>query len=661
MEKITVSDIANIRTIADLRLNASGSKAVFTVVSPDVKKNDYCWNLWMLDTESKKVRQMTHLGKDSSFVWDDDSTLLLHTERKPEDTPEKIAEKSVFYRLNTDGGEAYEAFSVDCNVSDIYPAGKGKYVLKVLVDRNLPDWKTVDKEICEEEKDYHIFDEVPFWGNGRGYISGKRHTLFLFDEAEKKMERITDPYADVASVRIRDGKILYTACTWKDLISVYDEAYLYDIDAKETRTLIGKDCLHITAAEFWQDGYLFTGTDMKPWGTGQLSDFWYMDREGTLTKTLPSQGLSLYDSIIGDCARGNGQCRLVKGDAYWFNACCHYSVELYRYSGGTVEKVLPFEGGDIYGFDIHDDLIVFTASSRGCAQDIYIGNLADGSYEKVTDINGDWLKNKYIGMPEYIPFTDRDGVRVDGWAVRPIDYDETKKYPAVLMVHGGPRCAYGEIFNHEVQVFASAGYFVFYCNPRGSEGYGEEFADLRGKYGTIDYADVMDFIEHAVSLYPVDLNRVYEEGGSYGGFMSNWIVGHTDFFAAVCSQRSISDWVCDFGSSEIGVTFDGNEMAATPWTDMQKMWDQSPIKYACNAKTPILFIHSLEDYNCPIQQGVEMFTAMKYFNVPSRMCIFEGENHSLSRTGKPKHRMRRQNEMLNWFDKYRKGEDGQNA
>ena len=165
----------------------------------------------------------------------------------------------------------------------------------------------------------------------------------------------------------------------------------------------------------------------------------------------------------------------------------------------------------------------------------------------------------------------------------------------------------------------------------------------------------MEFTDHVLALVPqIDPARIAATGGSYGGFMCNWIEGHTDRFAAIASQRSISNWVADFGASEIGFTFDANETGGTPWTDMEKMWEQSPLKYACNAKTPILFIHSLEDYNCTLDQGVEMFSAMKYFGVPSRMCLFEGENHSLSRSGKPRHRVRRLTEIMNWFDKYLK-------
>ncbi len=212
-------------------------------------------------------------------------------------------------------------------------------------------------------------------------------------------------------------------------------------------------------------------------------------------------------------------------------------------------------------------------------------------------------------------------------------------------------------FYHEMQTLAADGYFVFFCNPHGSEGYGEAYADLRGKYGTIDYEDLMDFTDEVLKQLPIDPERIGAGGGSYGGFMSNWIEGHTDRFAAIVSQRSVSNWVSDFGASEIGVSFDSNEMAADPWSDMQAMWKQSPLAYADHAKTPILFLHSLCDYNCTIDQGMQMYTAMKYFHVPARMVMFEGENHGLSRSGKPQHRIRRLKEMTEWFHTYlEKGE-----
>lgn len=270
----------------------------------------------------------------------------------------------------------------------------------------------------------------------------------------------------------------------------------------------------------------------------------------------------------------------------------------------------------------------------------------DGTVTKKTSFNDAYTETHFISKAKHMPFVNKDGVTIDGWVLEPKDYDPSKSYPGVLEIHGGPRCTYGEVFFHEMQVWASKGWFVFFCNPRGSEGYGEVFADLRGKYGTIDYEDLMEFTDHVLVAYPqIDIAKIGAAGGSYGGFMCNWIEGHTDRFAAIASQRSVSNWVSDFGCSEIGVTFDQNEILATPWNGMEKMWDCSPLKYACNAKTPILFIHSMNDYNCTLDQGIQMFTAVKFYGVPARMCLFEGENHGLSRNGKPLHRMRRLKEI----------------
>ncbi len=239
--------------------------------------------------------------------------------------------------------------------------------------------------------------------------------------------------------------------------------------------------------------------------------------------------------------------------------------------------------------------------------------------------------------------------------MKPVDYEEGKKYPAILDIHGGPKTVYGEVFFHEMQYWANAGYFVFFCNPRGSDGRGNEFADIRGKYGTIDYDDLMAFTDAVLAKYPgIDRERVGVTGGSYGGFMTNWIIGHTDRFRAAASQRSIANWVSMGFTSDIGFYFEEDQVSTTPWQDIDKVWWHSPLKYADKVSTPTLFIHSEEDYRCWLAEGLQMFTALKYFGVDARLCMFRGESHELSRSGKPKHRIRRLQEITDWFDKYLK-------
>jgi len=202
-------------------------------------------------------------------------------------------------------------------------------------------------------------------------------------------------------------------------------------------------------------------------------------------------------------------------------------------------------------------------------------------------------------------------------------------------------------------VWANMGYFVFYCNPKGSDGRDNAFADIRGRYGEEDYQNLMDFADGVLAAYPqIDPKRVCETGGSYGGFMTNWILGHTTRFCCCASQRSISNWFSFYGTADIGYFFAEDQNAGNTFRSPEKLWRHSPLRYAANAKTPTLFIHSDEDYRCPLEQGLQMYTALVDNGVEARMCVFHGENHELSRSGKPKHRVRRLEEITGWFEKY---------
>ncbi|MBR3344250.1 MAG: S9 family peptidase [Solobacterium sp.] len=656
MEKVVMNDITLIRAANGLKLSPDGKYAVYTVIEPDASKNEYHYDFSLVDRCTGNVRRLTYNGKNSGALWDNNETLLFNSVRKEEDTPEPIDEKTVFYRLNVNGGEAYEAFSIKANVQDTHKVKDGLYAMKILVDRNRPDPEKVDPALCKEEKDYHIFEEVPFWGNGRGFVSGKRSVLFLYDEKSGELTRLTGEYTSVSGMAVKDGKIAYVHRTWQETISLTAGISIYDTDSKETVHVLEDGLMKVENIAFNDLGLIFTACDMKTWGTGQLTDFYLFDeKEGTCRLFRQnSEELAFGDTPVCDCERPGGTNFKGLGRKLIFTAMKHYHTDLYELDqDGNISQILDFGGGAVICFDMDDTSVLFVGTEPSKLSCVY--EYKDGEVKLLDDVNKGLLDNKYTAEPEYIPFTDRDGIQIDGWILKPMDFDPEKKYPGILEIHGGPRGAYGTLFFHEMQIWASLGYFVFFCNPRGGEGYGEAFADLRGKYGTIDFDDLMDFTDHVLKTYPqIDEAHIGAAGGSYGGFMCNWIEGHTDRFAAIASQRSISNWVADFGASEIGVTFDSNEMAATPWTDMLKMWEQSPLKYADQAKTPILFIHSLCDYNCPIDQGVEMFTAMKYFHVPSRMVVFEGENHGLSRTGKPKHRVRRLKEMTDWFEKYLK-------
>ncbi|MBQ6592486.1 MAG: S9 family peptidase [Solobacterium sp.] len=651
MEKIRKEDIAQLRFLSGILLSPDKKQAVCTITESDLKKNSYRKDLYLFKRDCNELLRMTWSGNNAGAVWDDSGTLLFSSERKEEDKAKDTEEKTVFYRLNIHGGEAREAFTVRKDVLGIRKIKDGVYAMLVDTDWNKPDPETTDKEICLEEQDYHIFEEVPFWANNEGYVSGRRSALFIYREEDGSLTRLTERTEGVSSFDVQPERILWISRTYDGLIPLTSQLKLYDAETGETM-VIAED-LRIDDAVFAGSTIVYAASDMEIWGSGKQPDLYRYDlQSGRTMKWVNEEELTIGSIPMTDSTYGSGRSFLSSGETVWLKVLKGYRNEIMCFTPeNTLETAVSFNGA-VFCFDTDGKELIACAAEADS-----LGSLWTGETEltKAIDPNEDYIKTHWIAHAEYIPFVDSDGVRIDGWILKPEGFDETDSVPGILEIHGGPRAAYGELFFHEMQQFVGEGYAVFYCNPRGGEGYGEAFADLRGKYGTIDYRDLMEFTDHVLKLFPkIDVNRLGAAGGSYGGFMCNWIEGHTGRFAAIASQRSIANWVSDFGVSEIGVSFDGEEMAATPWTDMEKMWRQSPLKYADQAKTPILFIHSLCDYNVTIDQGLEMFTAMKYFGVPSRMVVFEGETHSLSRIGKPKHRIRRLKEMNDWFERWLK-------
>ena len=192
-------------------------------------------------------------------------------------------------------------------------------------------------------------------------------------------------------------------------------------------------------------------------------------------------------------------------------------------------------------------------------------------------------------------------------------------------------------------------------NPRGSDGYSEKFADIRGKYGTRDYDDLMEGLDHVLKKFPqIDGDRLAIAGGSYGGFMTNWAIGHTTRFRAAVTDRSIASWISFWGTSDIGPHFTEDQVGGDPWDSEEKLLNDSPLRYVPNVETPLMLVHSMEDYRCWMVEGLEFFTALKKHGKEAELVLFPGENHDLSRVGKPKHRVARLRHYIRWFDEHLK-------
>jgi len=667
MEKVLIEDIMKYKFLSGLKTTKNTKKAIFTVHTADVESNDYKSCLWQHDIENGNTMQLTSLGKEKEFIYLDDENILFSSLRDEKDVEKmKNGEQfSVFYKLNLNGGEALEAFRISRIVTSIKMINENEFAVVTIHDLKRPDFeamgdeekvKAIEKQ--KEEKDYEILEEIPYWSNGTGYTDKKRTQLMMFNSETKKLTPITEGSQLVEEFHLNDEKtkILFTASMFKDVAPLVNEAFVYDIENKKTEKISVNDTYRISDIHFLNDTEFFLfATDMKKYGLNENGKFYLLNTTDKKMNCLtPELDYSPGNSVGSDCRLGSsGKSYLKKvGDKFYFVATENHNSSLFSIDkAGAIEKIIATEG-TVDEYDLVGDNFVFIGFRGNDLLELY--SFDNGEEKKLTNFN-QVNEGKYVGTPEPLSFEIDSGVSIDGWVIKPIDYDETKKYPAVFDIHGGPKTAYGIPFFHEMQTWASEGYFVFFSNPRGSSGKGNEFADIRGKYGTIDYDDLMKFTDLVLEKYPaIDEKKVGVTGGSYGGFMTNWIIGHTQRYAAAATQRSIANWISMGYTSDIGFYFVPDQCGATPWENIDLVWEQSPLKHLNKAKTPTLVIHSEEDYRCWYPEGLQVFTALKLHGVESRLCMFRGETHELSRSGKPKHRMRRLKEITDWFDKYLK-------
>ena len=652
MEKIEIRDLLKIRFIENLQYSPDGKIPAFVLAKANEEKNDYERDVWLLKEDGPVP--FTSGGKSRLLGWEDNETLLITRPLEEEEGLQGI------WKLSLKGGEAQLWLKLPISVSKLEKVREGLYVTSASIDKNDPDAyldteeeRKKKQEAKKKDADYQVVDEVPYWFNGAGFTNGQRTTLFTIGtEPELKITRLTDPLFNVDSWIVEEGKIVYLGEEFREHSGIYNRLFSYDLSTKETKILFGEKGWMLQDP-FFLDGKLYVrGTQGRKYGVNE-SDSVYRVKEDGLEFVLQPE-FSTHNSVGTDTVLGGGKQSVHKKDAWYTIVTNDDHSELWKYDKNWDKTVLFDQQGVLSFFDI-DEKIVFISIKADKLMEIYEMDPDGAAVTKRTGFNEELLKGKYTALPQRIDYTSGD-LSLHGWVLLPKDYDETKKYPAVLDVHGGPRAAYGEVFFHEMQVWASEGYFVFFTNIKGSDGRGDEFADIRGDYGYTDFQNLMDFTDAVLKAYPaIDSSRVCETGGSYGGFMTNWIIGHTDRFCCAASQRSISNWISFSFISDIGPYFGPDQCGANDlFKDSKTLWEHSPLKYADNTKTPTLFIHSDEDYRCPLPEGMQMMQALAVRGVDTRMVIFHGENHELSRSGKPQHRIRRLREITDWFNKYAK-------
>jgi dipeptidyl aminopeptidase/acylaminoacyl peptidase len=278
---------------------------------------------------------------------------------------------------------------------------------------------------------------------------------------------------------------------------------------------------------------------------------------------------------------------------------------------------------------------------------------SDSGEDRLSAHNDTFMAEIDLGETEEVRFESDPGVEIHGWLLRPPGFHRSTKYPAIVQVHGGPHGMYGTGFFHEMHVLAAHGYVVLFTNPRGSTGYGQELvAGSMGDWGGADYRDVMAGVATLEALDFVDSGRIGITGGSYGGYMVNWAIGQTDRFRAAVTQRSTSNRVSLYGTSDFNMMYNDWEFRGNPYDNAAFYMERSPLTYVHNINTPLLILHSENDLRCPISQGEELFVALKTLGKEVEFVRFPDESHDLSRSGQPVHRIERLERLCGWFDRH---------
>ncbi len=308
--------------------------------------------------------------------------------------------------------------------------------------------------------------------------------------------------------------------------------------------------------------------------------------------------------------------------------------------------------GTITEFDVSSNGVCLLKSEWDSPGDLYYAAEADDELDRVRRANGELLDERRLSEPEELRFEAEDGTEIQGWILTPPGFDPDGTYPLILEVHGGPHAMWttsGTMW-HEFQTLAAAGYVVCWCNPHGSTGYGQEFMQaIKRDWGGIDYRDIMTWLDVVVEHEYVDEEALFVTGGSYGGYLTAWIVSHTDRFAGAVAQRGVYDLASFDGSSTCHKLMEW-ELDATPWEDPELYQERSPVAHAHEVSTPTLLLHSEEDYVAPINNAEMLFTFLKRSGVDTEFVRYPREGHELSRGGEPAHVIDRLERIVGWFD-----------
>lgn len=703
---ITEKDLFDFLWIGDAQVSPDGERVAFVRVNVNEKKEGYNTSIWAVGTPGREVpHRLTSGERDSSPRWSPDGKYLVFTrvtekDGKP-DSPQ-------LFMLPMAGGDAFPFTTLPKGANDPKWSPDGK-VIAFTSTTNTEDLAKQDRKRRKEEEqkqgitseatptpkkdmakektkspegttenehesDIHVITRAVYRGDDEGYYDFKRPQHIWTVPAPRSAEEKVKP-KQLTSGRFDENGILWS----KDGSKIYfaslhnDEPY-YDNPKTEIYSVPanGGEVSKLTTIEMDTGGFAlspdgkqlaFIASKTEPVNSYTQPDLWILD----LVKDAKPRNLTenfdwdVGASVFGDNAapRGGG------GNVPIWSADGKSIVEQFAREGQTNLGAFDVATGAISEITKGNQAILRFRPAPDSSKLVYllstptrIGDLfwldrVSGEARQLTTVNDELFNELNLTDPEEIRYQSFDGKRIQAWLQKPPGFDSNKKYPLILNIHGGPHAAYGFIFEHEFQWMAAKGYLVLYPNPRGSTSYGQEFGNvIQFHYPGDDYRDLMLGVDETIKRGYVDPKKLGVTGGSGGGLLTNWVIGHTDRFAAAVAQRDIASWI-DWWYTADFTLFQPTWFKAPPFKDEEDFKARSPISYIDNVKTPTMFILGENDFRTPPGAGGEqMFRALKFRKIPTVMVRFPNETHELSRSGGPWHRIERLQHIVGWFDRW---------
>jgi dipeptidyl aminopeptidase/acylaminoacyl peptidase len=671
---ITAQDLYKFELVSDPQLSPDGAHVIFGVSHVDRKTEKKYVNLWLAASDgSRPPRQFTYGDhSDTHPRWSPDGRKIAFLSNRKDEKQQQI------YIIPLNGGEARPVTKMEGSFAGFSWSPDGR---SFATQFRKKDEAAVEREKNEQKKKLGVvarhITRLDYKFNGEGYLPAEKWHIWTIDAASSEATQLTDgdKFDELQPQWTPNGRFLIFTSNRDPQPDInQEETEMYRIPVRGNAILVSGDEMQLISAH---NGRKFNHT-ISPDGQwiaymgSQEKGKWYQNdciylvpvSGGEARNLTADSDLHLAIATLTDVGSGTPQTppTWAKDGRFLYTMATEKGNQpLLAFStdpnGSGYKRIIDDAGlVDSFTFDAKQESVAYLWADLSGPAQVRVRNPSDGQTQTLTHFNHDWLKTIEPGDIEEIWFKSKDGTDLHGWIMTPPNFDPNKKYPSVLEIHGGPQTQYGRSYFHELHLLAAQGYVVYWSNPRGSQGYGQAFAGaIYNQWGTVDFDDVMAWVDTVEKLPYIDTERMGVTGGSYGGYMTTLIIGRDHRFKAAVAQRIVSNFISFYGSSDMTIGTE-NLMGAEqpPWDDLENYWRQSPIATIGNAKTPTLLIHSEQDFRCDKEQGEQIFVALKKLGVDTEMILFPEESHGLSRAGRTDRRIERLNHMLRWFATYLK-------